>query len=166
MFNSSKLPSSNRAYDKLFKQMQALVSSWNLTQMHDYVMCKNEAYVCNYVGFNAILDKFNNHKTKDKDYPDGRREFESSDRPERLKKAFDLVMIISRHPRSKIKTMKGIQTFLKCYMDVIVKYDKDNGTEYKKKILRSFRQGLLNIERKMQSKKRMQGNTASQSRIQ
>lgn len=166
MFNSSKLPSSNRAYDKIFKQMQELVSSWNLTQMHDYVMCKDTAYICNYVGFNAILDKFNNHKIKDKDYPNGRREFESSDRPERLKKAFDLVIIISRHPRSKIKTMKGIEAFLKCYMELIIKYDKDNGTEYKKTILRAFRQGLLNIERKLQSKKKMQSKTASKPKAQ
>jgi hypothetical protein len=146
--------------------MQELVSTWNLTQMHDYVMCKDEAHICNYVGFNAILDKFNNHKTKDKNYPNGRREFESSDRPERLKKAFDLVIIISRHPRSKIKTMKGIEVFVKSYMDIIVKYDKDHGAEYKKKILRSFRQGLLNIEKKMQSKKRMQNKTASKPRTQ
>ncbi len=138
--------------------MQALVATWNLTQMHEYVMCKNEKYICVHAGFNAILEKFNHHKTEDKEHPKGRREFESSDRPERLKKAFDLVIIISRHPRSNIKTMKAIQTFLKTYMDVITAYDKANSTEYKKKLLQSFRLGLLNIERRIQRKKRMQSS--------
>lgn len=154
MFNSSKIPSSKKSREKLFKQMQVLVSTWNLTQMHEYVMCKNEKYICTYIGFNAILDKFNHNKSEDKDYSNGRREFEATDRPERLKKAFDLVAIMCRHPRSNVKTMQSIQVFLKCYMDVITEYDKDNSKEYKKNLLKAFRVGLFNLERRIQEKKR------------
>jgi len=154
MFNSSKIPSAQEAYEKRFKQMQALVEKWNLTQMHEYVMCKNEKYICNFVGFDAILHKFNNHKLEDKDYPQGRREFEATDRPERIKKALDLVVLMTRHPRAKVRTMKSIQVFLKRYMDVIMTYDQENDKEYKKKILQSFRMGLLNLERQAQRKKR------------
>ncbi len=154
MFNQSPVSNSQRTYDMVFKQMQGVVSKWNLTQMHQYVMCKNDDYKCNFVGFNAILDKFIKHTTQDKNFPEGRREFEAVDRPERIKKGLDLVIIICRHPRSNYKTMKEIQRFLKLYIDVIREYDKQNSENYREKLLKSFRQGLLNIERRAKRKRR------------
>ena len=155
MFTQINITASQRAYNKRLKQMQEVMSTWNLTDMYQYAMCKNEQYVCNFVGFNAILEKFNTHTTEDKNFPKGRREFESSDRPERVKKGFDIVIILCKHPRSNIKTMKAIQVFIKRYMDVIREYDEKNSERYREKILKSFRQGLINIERNIKRKKRI-----------
>ena len=155
MFTQLHVSNSQRTYNKIFKQMQGLVSTWNLTQMYQYVMCKNDDYKCNFVGFNAILDKFINHTTQDKNFPNGRREFEAVDRPERIKKGLDLVIIMCKHPRSNYKTMKAIQMFLKLYMDVIREYDKEHSENYREKLLKSFRQGLLNIEKRVKRKKRL-----------
>ncbi len=134
--------------------MQEVVSTWNLTEINQYVMCKNDEYKCNFVGFDAILDKFINHRTQDKNFPDGRREFESVDRPERIKKGLDIVVILCKHPRSNYKTMKSIQTFLKLYMDLIREYDRKNSEEYREKLLKSFHHGLVKIEKKAQLKRR------------
>lgn len=135
--------------------MQEVVATWNLTQMHQYVMCKNDKYKCNFVGFNAILDKFINHTTQDKNFPNGRRVFEAVDRPERIRKGLELVVILCKHPRSNYKTMKSIQSFLKLYMDLIREYDQQNSEHYREKLLKSFRQGLLNIEKRAKRKKRL-----------
>lgn len=153
MFTQSKMSNAQRTYNKIFKQMQELVSTWNLTQMHQYVMCKNDDYKCNFIGFNAILERFINHTTQDKNFSKGRREFEASDRPERIKKGLDLVIIMCKHPRSNFKTMKAIQRFLKLYMDVIREYDQQYSEHYREKLLKSFRVGLLNIEKKAKRKK-------------
>jgi hypothetical protein len=155
MFTQSPVSNSQRTYNKIFKQMKEVVATWNLTEMHQYVMCKNDDYKCNFVGFNAILDKFINHTTQDKNFPNGRREFEAVDRPERIKKGLDLVVILCKHPRSNYKTMKAIQSFLKLYMDLIREYDQQNSEHYREKLLKSFRQGLLNIEKRAKRKKRL-----------
>jgi len=133
-------------YQRKLDEMRLIVDTWNLTEIYNYVMCKNDAHVCNFLGFDAIMDKFNTNRTINKDFLKGRREFEISDRPERTKKGLDIVLFLCRHPRSNVKTMLGIQSFLKIYMDVIRDYDTKNEQNYRERLLHSFRKGLFRLE--------------------
>lgn len=150
------LPTENtpkQHYQKKLDDMRLIVDTWNLTDTFDYVMCKNDAHVCNFLGFDAIMDKFNTNRTVNKDFPKGRREFELCDRPERTKKGLDIVVFLCKHPRSNVKTMLGIQSFIKIYMDVIRDYDTKNEQNYRERLLHSFRKGLFRLEAQAKTKK-------------
>jgi len=146
MNNSKRAPTSKEQYQKRLDEMKSVVYAWNLTDIYNYVMCKNDMHVCNFLGFDAIMEKFNTNRVINKEFPKGRREFELSDRPERIRKGLEIVMFLCRHPRSNLKTMLGIQDFLKIYKDVLSDFDKKNSENYKEKLLYSFRKGLYRLE--------------------
>jgi len=153
MFKPSRAKTPQDVYKEKLEEMSTIVYAWNLTEIHDYVMCKNDLHVCNFLGFDAIMEKFNTHMTINKEYPKGRREFEITDKAQRTKKGFDIVVFLCKHPRSNVKTMLGIQQFMKLYMDVIREYDKLNEGDYREKLLNAFRKGLFRLESKAKEKR-------------
>lgn len=153
MKKSSTPNTSKQQYEKRLEEMSAVIATWNLTETYNYVMCRNDMHVCSFLGFDAIMEKFNSKRTVTKDFPKGRREFEPSDRPERTKKGLDIVVFLCKHPRSNVKTMLGIQTFIKVYSDVIRDFDKDNSQNYREKLLHVFRKGLVRLEAQAKKKK-------------
>ena len=153
MFKSSGPNTPKQQYEKKLDEMSEIIKDWNLSDTHKYVMCKNNTHVCNFLGFDAIMQKFNTQRTSDKDFPDGRHLFEIGDRPERTKKGLEIVIMLCKHPRSNIKTMLGIQQFLKIYMDVVRDYDKTNSKNYRQRLLHAFRKGLFRLEAEAKKKR-------------
>lgn len=153
MFKSATANTPKQQYQKKLDEMSEVVASWNLTETYEYVLCKNDAHVCNFLGFDAIMNKFNTIKTVDKDFPEGRRVLELGDRPERTKKGLDIVIMLCKHPRSNVKTMLGIQQFLKVYMDVVREYDQNNSQNYRQRLLHAFRKGLFRLEAQAKKKR-------------
>lgn len=149
------MPTPKQLYAKKLEEMSAIVYTWNLTEIYNYVMCKNDLHICNFLGFDAIMEKFNFNRKQDSNFENGRREFEVGDRAERTKKGFDIVLFLCKHPRSNLKTMLGVQSFLKVYMDVIRDYDKNNQQNYREKFLHSFRKGLFRLEAQAKKKKKI-----------
>lgn len=161
MFKYANTP--KQQYKKKLDEMSEVIKEWNLSDTYEYVMCKNDMHVCNFLGFDAIMVKFNNKKITDKDFPEGRRTFEIGDRPERTKKGLDIIIILCKHPRSNVKTMLGIQQFLKVYMDVIRDYDQNNSKNYRQRLLNAFRKGLFRLE--AQAKKKRAGITGKAKKV-
>lgn len=145
-------------YKRQLKAMEEQIKTWSLTEIHDYILCKNDDMVCNFLGFDAIMEKFIKHRKEDKAYPKGRREFEITDNLDRTQRGFDIVICLALHPRSRLRTMTHIQKFIKVYADVIHEYDKKTGEEYHSKLIHALQKGLIFLEQRVRAKKRGEAN--------
>jgi hypothetical protein len=110
--------------NKIIEKIQTM----NLTDMRYYVNNKLKDFELSEDGLNEILRKINSVDANEKRFID------TDSMDTKLKKTFDLVIIIAKSKKITVTTLELIQEFMKIYDDLIQKFDKDNKQIYSSKL--------------------------------
>ena len=112
------LNKANSNYSKIAKKVERM----NLTDMRIYVNNKILQCPLSKEGLNEVMKKLIS-----KDEKTLRRFIETDDMDSKIKKAFELVLLIGKNKKITSLTVKFILDFMKIYIDIIRQYD----TQYK-----------------------------------
>jgi hypothetical protein len=110
--------------NKIIEKIQTM----NLTDMRYYVNNKLKDFELSEDGLNEVLRKINSVDANEKRFID------TDSMDTKLKKTFDLVIIIAKSKKITVTTLELIQEFMKIYDDLIQKFDKDNKQIYSSKL--------------------------------
>lgn len=125
------------------------ISKMNLSDMRVYVNNKlNNFEVCE-EGLTEVMKVLVSKDAK------GRRFIESDAMESKIKKAFDLVIIVAKSKKMSIDTTELIQTFIELYSDIIQKFDNDNKQIYSSKLKDSVNTSLATLQTMNNLKKKM-----------
>jgi len=105
--------------DSNCQEISEKISKMNLTDMRIYVNDKLNDFKVSEDGLSEIMRRLTSKNAN------GKRFIESDAMDSKIKKAFDLVILISKNKKMTIVTAELIQTFIEMYRDLIVKFDKD-----------------------------------------
>ena len=118
---SKILKKANSNYSKIAKRVERM----NLIDMRIYV--NNQVSKCplSEEGLNEVMKKLIS-----KDEKTLRRFIETDDMDSKIKKAFELVLLIGKNKKLTSLTVKFILDFMKIYIDIIRQYDTKNKEIY------------------------------------
>lgn len=142
---SKKKPESNNLNSALIEK----ISKMNLSDMRVYVNDKlNDFEVCG-DGLTQVMRVLVSKDSKNK------RFIESDAMDSKIKKAFDLVIIIAKNKKVTIDTTELMQTFIELYSDIIHKFDNDNKQIYNAKLKDAINTSLVTLQTMNTLKKKM-----------
>ena len=118
----------NQEHSKIVEK----ISKMNISDMRVYVNNKLTGFEICEDGLNEVMRKLLLKDDK------GQRFIEMDAMDSKKKKAFDLVLIVASSKKITIITIELIQEFMKQYIDIIDKFDKENKQIYTSK----FKDGL------------------------
>ena len=125
------------------------ISKMNLTDMRLYVNNKLTSFEISEDGLYEVMRRL---VSKD----DNNRRFIESDAMEsKIKKAFDLVIIISKSKKINVKTTELIQQFIELYKDILHKYDTDNKEIYTSRLNDALANAIIMVNGKTDYKLKM-----------
>jgi len=124
------------------------MKSWTLTEIRDYMSGNREGMKPTSDGMAAIVYRFTNLRTEDKNFPEGKRELEKSDLPQRIQKVLDTVIAICKGAYIDVRTIGEVTKFIDTYGEFIKSYDKKNHTKYTISIVDAYQIAVLKIEEK------------------
>jgi ribonuclease HII len=131
------------------------ISTMNLTDMRLYVNNKMNNHNSNEEGLVEIMKRLT---TKNEDT--SKRYIEIDDMESKIKKAFELVLIVANHKKISVPAVELIQKFIELYGDVIQKYDIENKQIYGSKLKDSLSKAIstINLISEFQKKMGVLGN--------
>jgi hypothetical protein len=126
--------------DKQHSILLNKIDKMNLTEMRSYIKNNISGLESSSDGLILVMNKLitKNAKTS-------KRYIEPDDMDSKLKKAFELVLAIAMHKRISVHTVELLQQFLEIYMDMILKYDKENKEIYLSRLKKAIKQSIVNI---------------------
>jgi len=101
------------------------IQKMNLTEMRSYVNNKISTFKVSSIGLLAIM-----HKLTLADSSTNKLYILEDDMDSKKKKAFELVLMITKNKKIDFTVLETIQTFTQVYQDIIAKYDIDNKEIY------------------------------------
>jgi len=104
------------------------ISKMNLSDMRIYVNNKLNDFEITEDGLSEVMRRLISKDANEK------RFIESDAMDSKIKKAFDLVIIIASNKKITITTLEFIQEFIELYKDIITKFDQDNKQIYESKL--------------------------------
>jgi len=106
-------------------KLASRVANMNLTDMRAYLKNNMTDLDSCEDGLIEIMKKLTtvNEKTK-------KRYIESDAMDSKIKKGFEVVLIVSKHRKITVTAVELIQKFIKIYEDIILKYDHENKQIY------------------------------------
>ncbi len=104
------------------------ISKMNLSDMRIYVNNKLNDFEITEDGLSEVMRRLISKDVNEK------RFIESDAMDSKIKKAFDLVIIIASNKKITITTLEFIQEFIELYKDIITKFDQDNKQIYESKL--------------------------------
>ena len=116
------------------------VSKMNLSDMRIYVNNKNSAFEICEEGLSVVMRRL---ISKDEN---SKRFIESDAMDSKIKKAFDLVLIITANKKMTKLTSELIEEFIVLYSDIIKKFDIDNKQIYADKLQKALINALTYIQ--------------------
>ena len=124
------------------------ISKMNLTDMRLYINNKMSGYEPNEDGIIEVMKRLT---TKNEET--SKRYIELDDMDSKIKKAFDLVILLSKHKKMTVVAVELMQNFLELYDDIILKYDTDNKQIYALKIKDAIKIAIetINIRSSLQN---------------
>ena len=125
---NKKEANENQEHSKIVEK----ISKMNISDMRVYVNNKLISFEICEDGLNEVMRKLLLKDDK------GQRFIEMDAMDSKKKKAFDLVLIVASSKKITIVTIELIQEFMKQYIDIIDKFDKENKQIYTSK----FKDGL------------------------
>lgn len=143
----SRILGKKESKDSSDDELKAKVSKMNLTEMRSYVNNKAEV---NEQGLIEILKRL---VTRDSNT--SKRYVELDDMDVKVKKAFDLIIIIAQHKKITVVAIELIVEFIKLYEDVIEKFDAENRQIYKSKLKEALDVALKNMDGISKLKKKL-----------
>jgi len=125
--------------DSKTKELQEKIAKMNLTEMRSFVNKKDE------ITQQGLLEVIQRLLMQHGD--SSKRFLEVDDADVKIKKAFDLVIMIAKSKKITIETVEMISNFIELYADLIEKYDKQNKDIYKNKLKDALALALANMEK-------------------
>lgn len=129
MLSKFTVKNKDEAKAKELAELISRISKMNLTDMRTYVNGKITGLEVNKQGLNEVLKKITV-----KDEKTGKRYIEIDDDISKIKKGFDLVILISESKKISASTVEFIQKFIETYSDLIIDYDNRNKQIYASKL--------------------------------
>jgi hypothetical protein len=125
--------------DVKYQAIREKISKMNLLDMRVYVNNKlNDFKVCE-DGLSEIMRRLTSVDAN------GKRFIESDAMDSKKKKAFDLVILISKNKKITIVTTELIQKFIEMYSDIITKFDTDHKQIYASLLKDSLNKSIMVI---------------------
>ncbi len=117
--------------DKVSKMHLADMRLYVNNKLNDFEICEN--------GLREVMKRLVSKDLKNN------RFIETDAMDSKIKKAFDLVIIIAANKKITVTVAELIQDFIKIYDDLIIKFDKDNKQIYTSKLKDSLALSIENI---------------------
>ena len=137
---------SDSKYEEVFQK----ISKMNLTEMRSYVNNKIKDFEVTKEGLLAVMKRL-----VMEDENTSKRYIKDDDMDSKIKKAFELVLIVSTNKKICIAAIELIQQFTEVYADIIAKYDQEHKQIYSSRFKDSIENAVnlvgevTKIERKM-----------------
>ncbi len=139
----SKIKNKEESPDKKHLELVDKISKMNLVDMRAYVKNSMQGFETSEEGLVEVLKKLTEvNSTNSKRY------IELDDMDDKIRKAFELILLISVDKRMTIDALELIQEFTKIYSDVILQYDTKHKQIYASRLKDAIEQGILAITKK------------------
>ena len=125
------------------------ISKMNLSDMRIYVNNKLNDFEITEDGLSEVMRRLISKDANEK------RFIESDAMDSKIKKAFDLVIIVSASRKITVVTTELIQEFILQYSDLIEKYDTDNKQIYGSKLNDGLAKSIASISEMAELKRKM-----------
>ncbi len=119
---------SESSEDSANKAIVEKISKMNLSDMRLYVNNKLNDFEVTEDGLSEVMRRLISKDENEKNF------IQSDAMDSKIKKAFDLVIIIATNKKITIVITELIQEFIELYKDIITKYDKDNKQIYESRL--------------------------------
>jgi len=116
------------------------ISQMNLTEMRAYLKNNMKGFDSCEDGLEEVMLKLNKRDSKT-----SKRFIELDDMDVKIRKAFELVLVIAAHKKITISVLEQIQLFIDLYEDIITKFDTDNKQIYASRFKDAQEKSLKNI---------------------
>jgi len=126
--------------EKAHTELIEKVSKMNLTEMRSYVNNKITALPLCEDGLSAVIEKLASPNKET-----GAMYLQLDDMDSKKRKAFELILLISRSQKITFKTVELIQKFTETNAELIAKYDKDHKEIYLSRFGDAIELALKNI---------------------
>lgn len=135
--------------DKEYTEVVQRVSKMNLTDMRAYLKNSMSGFESSEDGLSEIMKRLLSKDEKSKRY------VEVGDQDSKIKKVFDIVLLIAGHKKITVSVVEQIQEFLELYEDIITQYDHDNKQIYASKLKDGLALAINNINEISEFNKKM-----------
>jgi len=126
--------------DKNHSELVQKIAKMDLTEKKAYVNNKNSSMPATRDGVAEVLNSLIRLDKKT-----NQRYLKMDDHDGKIKKGFDLAILISTHNLITFPVIKTLQEFEEVYKNLIDKFDTDNKQTYKGKIKKAIQNAVLTI---------------------
>ena len=138
------------AHEHAHSELVDKVSKMNLTEMRTYVNNKLSDYEITEDGLHEVMKKLiTPHETTMKLY------IQMDDMDQKKKKAFELILLISKSKKITIQTVELMEKFTVLYEDIIKKFDEDYKEIYESKLNDAIKHALSNLNELTELQRKM-----------
>ena len=136
--------------DQSSNEIEHKISKMDLNDMRNYVNNKLTDFQLCSDGLSEVMKRLVsiNDKTS-------HRFIEIDAMDSKVKKAFDLVLLVAKSKKITVVTIELIQDFINLYTDVIDKFDEENKQTYDSKLKKSLSEAVLMISSMSEIKEKM-----------
>ncbi|MEA2098731.1 MAG: hypothetical protein U9P72_01220 [Campylobacterota bacterium] len=138
MFNDI-LNKKKQEKDEQCNDIKEKISKMNLSEMRVYVNDNLKSFALSECGLREIMSRLVSKDSASK------RFIESDAMDSKIKKAFELVLLIASSKKMTVATTKLIENFISLYGDLIMKFDTDNRQIYDSKLKNSLILAIENV---------------------
>jgi hypothetical protein len=121
--------------EKSNSEVSSKIAKMNLTDMRAYVRGADTTED----GLIEIMNKLLRRDANSKRYT------EIGDNDSKIKKMFDVVILVAEHKKITVKAVEQIEEFINLYMDIIKKYDEDNKQIYSSKLKDAINKAINHV---------------------
>jgi len=126
------------------------IAKMNLTEMRAYIINKVPDFESNEEGIIEVMKRL-----IVEDETTQKRYIESDDMDSKIKKAFELVLIILEHKKITVVAIELVQKFIELYSDIIEKFDTDNKQIYGSRLKELLQKSIESMNMKAELSKKM-----------
>ena len=132
------------------KEIAGNIANMSITDMRSYINNKISSLPLSEAGLNAVMEKLTSvNETTSK------RFIEIDDMDTKIKKAFDLLLLIGKNKKVSMRTIELIQKFVELYADIITKYDTEKKEIYNSRFNDLIKNLIIKIDGAVALKNKM-----------
>jgi len=132
------------------KEIAVKIANMSITDMRSYINNKISSLPLSEAGLNAVMKKLTSvNETTSK------RFIEIDDMDTKIKKAFDLLLLIGKNKKVSMRTIELIQKFVELYADIITKYDTEKKEIYNSRFNDLIKNLIIKIDGAVALKNKM-----------
>jgi hypothetical protein len=130
----------DKASDKEYSELAQKIAKMDLTEKKAYINNKISNMPVTRDGLAEVLNSLIKLDKKT-----NTRYLKMDDNDAKIKKGFDIAIVISTHSLITFPVIKMLQEFEEVYKDIIEKFDTDNKQTYKSKLKKAVQNAVLTI---------------------